>query len=98
MALGQLLAALDECFSGPFTAEQALKRTTLGQDHHAGLAEALEELNRNPRGLNSRSVGHIFARCRRTVAGGLFLEQTVGRERGAALWRVQSAAALERAS
>ncbi len=90
MALGQLIASLNECFSSLFTADQVLKRTLPGKDdYHAGLAEALEALNINIKGLSTRSVGRILARARRTVSGGLFLEQSNGHANGSALWRVE---------
>jgi hypothetical protein len=91
MALSQLLTSIQECFPGLFTADQVLKRTLPGKDdYHAGLAEALEALNVNPKGLSTRSVGRILARCRRTVASGLYLEQSPAHANGSALWRVEA--------
>ena len=73
----------------PFTTEQVLSLHTAGLAKHEPLIEALNELNKNPKGLCSRSLGHILLRNLRLPKDGWCLDQQEGTRGGCRVWVIR---------
>ncbi len=98
-SLLQLIEGLNLAFPNtPFTADQIFKLLERKESEdpsnpcarlrYAGLIEAIEALNTNPKGPCTKSIGKILGRARRSVMGKYLIDQ-VGKISGSALWKVQ---------
>lgn len=100
IALAQLVAGLQSAFpNDPFTADQVMQLVEKRDPadirdpnqglQHSGLIDALETLNSNPKGLNTRTIGRILSRAMRTVVSNHYIDKAPGTSHGSALWRVR---------
>ena len=86
-AQGALVNGLVECFgTTPFTTDQVWIIYTAQDAPHGALHEAIEELNVNPKGITSRSLGRLLLRTIGAVHGGWRLGLQDTKRAGSCVW------------
>ena len=91
-AQGVLISSLAEVFgTTPFTTEQVWNLFLAQEAKHAALNEAIEELNVNPKGLTSRSLGRLLLRTLGAVHGEWRLDLQDTKRAGACVWILRRA-------
>lgn len=91
-AQGALVLGLGEVFgTAPFTTEQVWNLFVTQEARHSALNEAIEELNVNPKGLTSRSLGRLLLRTIGAVHGGWRLDLQDTKRAGSCVWILRRA-------
>jgi hypothetical protein len=91
-AQGNLVLGLADVFgTTPFTTEQVWNLFVAQEARHSALNEAVEELNVNPKGLSSRSLGRILLRAIGAVHGGWRLDLQDTKRAGSCVWILRRA-------
>jgi hypothetical protein len=73
----------------PFTTEQVLDLYITRDPRHTALIEVIDELNVNPKGLSSRSLGRILLRAIGAVHGGSRLDIQKAKRAGSRVWIIR---------
>ncbi len=91
-AQGSLVLGLGDVFgTTPFTTEQVWNLFQSQEPRHRSLNEAIEELNVNPKGLTSRSLGRLLLRTIGAVHGGWRLDLQDTKRAGSCVWILRRA-------